>query len=69
MPNTFPRPTSKARLKEQVRSEWNAWRLVLSGKFSYDEAFNYFTPEIIDKANIALDLEIEAEKNAAKTKK
>lgn len=68
MPNTFPRPTSKTKLKEQVRSEWNAWRLVLSGKFNYDEVFNCFSPDIIDKANIALDLEIEAEKNAMKKK-
>ena len=69
MLNTFPHPKSKAKQKEQVRSEWSAWRLVLSGKFSYDEVFNYFTPDVIDKANIALDLEIEAEEKAMKKKK
>lgn len=68
MLNTFPHPTSKTELKRQVTSEWNAWRLVLSGKFSYDEVFNCFTPDVIDKANIALDLEIEAEEKAMKKK-
>lgn len=69
MRNTFPKPISKAEIKKQVRSEWALWRLVLSGKFSYEEVFNYFTPYMIDKANIALDMEIEAEEKAMKKKR
>lgn len=69
MRNTFPNLKNKAEIKKQLRSEWAAWRLVLSGYFSYEEVFYYFTPYMIEKANIALDMKIEAEEKAMKKKR
>ena len=38
----------------------------MSGKFDYDTVFNKMSPEMIDRANTALDLQIEAEEKAIK---
>lgn len=38
----------------------------MSEKFEYDTVFNQMTPLEIDKANMALDLQNEAEERAAK---
>ena len=58
-------------LKQRVKSNWDLWRLVLSDRgFDYKTVFGkpYMTPQDIEEANIALDLQIEAEKKAAKIK-
>lgn len=63
--NTFPKPKKKE-LREIVRSDWDLWRLVMSGKFSFDTVFHSMTPLQIAMANTALDLLQEAEEKAVK---
>jgi len=48
------------------------WRLVLSDRgFDYQTVFGkpFMSPQDVDEANIALDMQIEAEKRAAKKKR
>lgn len=48
------------------------WRLVLSDRgFDYQTVFGkpYMTPQDVLEANLALDMQIEAEKRAAKKKR
>lgn len=62
---------SKSRIKKKVKENWGLWRLVLSNRgFDYQTVFgkSYMTPQDVIEANIALDMQIEAEKNAAKKK-
>lgn len=42
------------------------WRLVLDAKMDYNTVFNQMLPSEIAEANAALDLYVEAIKNAAK---
>lgn len=66
---TFERTLSKKKLEREVRNNWNAWRLVMAQRgFDYQTVFYFMTPQEIDEANIALDLQIEAEKKALKKK-
>lgn len=52
-----------------MRNNWNAWRLVMAQRgFDYQTVFYDMTPQEIDEANIALTIQIEAEKKALKTK-
>lgn len=52
-----------------MRNNWNAWRLVMAQRgFDYQTVFYFMTPQEIDEANIALDIQIEAEKKALKKK-
>ncbi len=46
------------------------WRLILSDcSFDYNTVFHQMTPSEIQKANIALDMKIKAEKKAMRRKK
>lgn len=63
---------SKAKLRMEVEEEWALWRLVLSESgFDFPTVFGkpFMTPRDIEKANIALDIKIDAEKKAAKRKR
>lgn len=67
---TFEVRKTKAELKEQVRNNFAAWRLVLSEcGFDYNTVFNQMSPEEIEMANIALDMKIESERKAMKRKR
>lgn len=67
---SFGKRQTKAEIKEQVRNNFAAWRLVLSEcGFDYNTVFNQMLPEEIEMANIALDMKIEAEKEAMKRKR
>ena len=59
---------SKPKLKKDVLSEWDYWRLIFCdlAHFDYDTVFNQMTPQQVLKANIALDIvndEIKKQKN------
>ena len=63
---------STAKLKRKVDENWAYWRLVLSGRgFDYATVFGkpFMTPQDVKEANIALNRQIETEKNAIKSKK
>lgn len=67
----FGTKLTQAKLKQRAKQNWNLWRLVLSDRgFDYQTVFGkpYMTPQDVDEANIALDMQIEAEKRAAKRK-
>jgi len=69
---TFETKLSRAQLQERVRSNWGCWRLVLSERgFDFQTVFGrpYMTPTDVMEANIALDMQIKAEKEAAKRKR
>ena len=53
-------------LREEARSKWKLWRLIMSEKFSYYEVFNLMTMDEVDEANAALDLYDEAVARANK---
>ena len=62
---------SKAKLKRKVRENWYLWRLVLSDRgFDFPTVFGkpFMTPQDVMEANIALDIQHEAEKKAARKK-
>ncbi len=69
----FEKRKTRAQLEKQVRDNWNAWRLVLAeGRgFDYATVFgtSFMTPEEIDMANIALDIQMEREKEAIENSK
>lgn len=68
---TFGRKKSRRQLKQQAKNNRALWRLVLADRgFSYSEVFGkpFMTPQDVEEANIALDMQIEAEQKAAKTK-
>ena len=48
---------SDRELKAKIKSEWGAWRLILSdmGNFTHDYVFNHMTPQEIREANLAID--------------
>ena len=65
------RSRSKSKLKQRARENWSLWRLVLSNRgFDYQTVFGkpYMTPQDVMEANFALDMQLEAEKRAAKKK-
>ena len=68
---TFETKKTKAQLKKRVRNNWAAWRLILAeGRgFDYTTVFFKMTPQQIEEANIALDMQIEAEKAQMRKKK
>lgn len=68
---TFEKEKTKSQLKKRATENWNLWRLVLSERgFDFRTVFGkpYMTPNDILEANIALEMQIEAEKKAAKKK-
>lgn len=67
---TFEKRKSESQLKRQARNNWSLWRLVLSGYFDYQTVFGkpFMTPEDVAEANFALDMQMQAEKEAAKKK-
>lgn len=68
---TFVKRKTKSQLKRQARNNWHLWRLVLSDRgFDYPTVFGkpFMTPQDVEEANIALDMQIEAEKKAMKSK-
>ena len=68
----FERKLTKTQLRKRAESNWNLWRLVLSDRgFDYQTVFGkpFMSPQDVDEANIALDMQIEAEKRAAKKKR
>ncbi len=68
----FETAKTRSQLKKQVKNDWALWRLVLAeGRgFDYSTVFgtSIMTPQDIEMANIALDMQIEAEKAAMKRK-
>lgn len=62
---------SERKLKRKVTDEWSCWRLVFyeNGAFDYNTVFNEMTPLEIEKANIAADRVITAQKRAARRKR
>lgn len=61
-----------AQLKARAKSNWNLWRLVLSDRgFDYQTVFGkpFMSPNDVMEANYALDMQIAAEKRAAKKKR
>lgn len=69
---TFGKRKTKSQLKQRAKNNWGLWRLVLSERgFDYQTVFGkpYMTPQDVEEANIALDMQIEAEKQAAKRKR
>ena len=69
----FPaKKLSTAQLKRKVKDNWNLWRLVLCDRgFDYQTVFGKtrMSPQDIKEANIAYDMQLEAERKAAKAKK
>jgi hypothetical protein len=68
----FEKHLSRAQLKQRAKSNWALWRLVLSERgFDYKTVFGrpMMTPQDVAEANYALDMQIEAEKRAAKKKR
>lgn len=62
---------SRAKIERKVRENWAYWRLVLSERgFDFQTVFGkpFMTPQDVRDANIALNMQIEAEKKAAKKK-
>lgn len=62
---------SERKLKKAVTSEWSCWRLIFyeNGAFDYNTVFNEMTPLEIEKANVAADRVIAAQKRAARRKR
>lgn len=63
---------TQAQLRQRAKSNWNLWRLVLSERgFDYQTVFGrpFMSPNDVMEANYALDMQIEAEKRAAKMKR
>ena len=62
---------SERKLKKIVSSEWSCWRLIFyeNGAFDYNTVFNEMTPLEIEKANVAADKVIAAQKRAARRKR
>ena len=63
---------SRAQLKRRVWDNWALWRLVLAERgFSFETVFGraFMTPRDVEEANIALDMQYEAERRAARRKK
>ena len=61
-----------SQLKQRAKSNWNLWRLVLSDRgFDFQTVFGkpFMSPNDVMEVNYALDMQIEAEKRAAKSKK
>lgn len=66
------RKKTQAQLKREVKNDWALWRLIMSNRgFDFQTVFGkpFMTPQDIEKANIALDMQIEAEKKATKSKR
>lgn len=69
---TFERKMTKTQIRQRAKNNWSLWRLVLSERgFDYQTVFGkpFMTPNDILEANIALDIQIQAEKAAIKKKK
>lgn len=63
---------SNAKLKRRAEENWALWRLILSNRgFDFQTVFgkSFMTPQDIKEANFALDMQIDAEKKAARKKK
>lgn len=68
---TFETRLTESQLKTKVRADWDKWRLVTSDRgFTWSAVFGkpYMTPQDVAKANIALNMQYEAEKKAMKKK-
>lgn len=61
---------SRAKIERKVRENWAYWRLVLSERFDFQTVFGkpFMTPQDVREANIALNMQIEADKKAVKKK-
>jgi hypothetical protein len=69
---SFERKLTRAELRQRALSNWGLWRLVLSERgFDFATVFGrpYMTPLDVDEANVALDMQIEAERREAKRKR
>lgn len=68
----FEKKLSNTKLKQRAKDNWSLWRLVLSNRgFDFQTVFGkpFMTPQDATEANYALDIQIDAEKKAAKRKK
>lgn len=62
---------TKAQLQKKVRENWACWRLLMSERgFDFQTVFGrpFMLPQDIEEANIALDMQIDAEKRATRKK-
>lgn len=60
---------NKAKTKRDVEEHWAMYRLLHSGYgYDYNTVFHQMTPQEILAANIALDIQRDADKKAAKSK-
>ena len=62
---------SKTKLKRRVKDNWALWRLVVSDRgFDWQTVFgkSHMTPQDVEEANIALEMQYEAERKAMKSK-
>lgn len=68
---TFTIRRTKAQLKQRVKKNWGAWRLIFCdmANFTYNEVFYHMTPQQIEEANIALDIVNEQIKKQTKVRK
>lgn len=69
---TFGKRKTRSQLKRQARNNWNLWRLVMSDRgFDFQTVFGkpFMTFSDVEEANIALDMQLEAERKAMKSKK
>ena len=68
----FETKKTREQLEQQVRNNWNLWRLVLAEGRGFDYATVFgtsiMTPQDIEMANIALDIQVEAEREALNKK-
>ncbi len=49
-----------------VKATWGAWRLLLSdASFDYNTVFHQMTPNEIECANLAIDMQMDAQRKAA----
>ena len=69
---TGKKKLSNAKLKKRAEDNWALWRLILSNRgFDFQTVFGkpFMTPQDIKEANFALDMQIKAEKEAARKKR
>ena len=60
---------TKSQLKQRIRNNWGAWRLIFSDRgFDYKTVFGKesMTIQDIEEANMALDMQIKAERKKRK---
>lgn len=68
---TFEKRKTPLQLEQEVSKNWALWRLVVSDRgFDYQTVFGkpFMTPQDVEMANIALNMQYQAEKDAVNKK-